>query len=526
MEKEYVLAIDYGTQSVRVSIIDDTGKFIAFEQERYEKPYFSPKPGYCEQYPDYYYECMCKAAKRLTQKNNNILQKCLSISATCFRDTAVYLDENFNVIRPSIIWLDQRLAELKKRVSYIQKIGFALVGMTETVALNRKRTPAIWLQENEPDNWKKVKHYVPLNVYLNYKMLGVLTDDASNMIGHYPINFRKGKWYGKHAFKGSFFNIDPVLMPEISPVGKVIGRITKKCSFETGFPEGLLYITTGNDKSCEALGSGQVDGNSAHISYGTSSSIAMISKKYFEPERFLPSYIASFPGYYSGEVQIYRGYWMLNWFVKEFGQNESLEAQIEKVAPEELLNKKLMDVPPGCNGLILQPYWGPGLSRPLAKGAIIGFFDVHTKYHLYRAIIEGIGFALKEGLDSISKRGKLKPKYLTIAGGGSRSDAICQITSDLFNLPVYKSETCENSSLGCACAQFLALGKYKTLQEVKEKMIRYTKVFTPNVEAAKEYKELYEKVYLKVYPSLLNIYKDLTNIDIKNNKKLDYKSLK
>lgn len=210
---------------------------------------------------------------------------------------------------------------------------------------------------------------------------------------------------------------------------------------------------------------------------------------------------------------------MLTWFVEQFGEHESLEAQIEKVAPEEVLNEKLMSVPPGCDGLILQPYWGPGLSRPLAKGAVIGFYDVHTKFHLYRAIIEGIGFALKEGLESIEKHSHKKVKYLTISGGGSRSDAICQITSDLFNLPVYKSETCENSSLGCACAQFLALGVYKNLDEIKSNMIRYTKVFMPNKEASLEYKELYEKVYLDVYPSLNKLYKTLTEIDVKNNKK-------
>ena len=519
MENKCVIAIDYGTQSVRVSIIDDHGKFLAFEQERYNKPYFSPKPGYCEQDPNFYYDNMCKAAKRLAEKHPDLMRKAVSISSTCFRDTAVYLDKDFNIVRPSIIWLDQRQADLKRKLPWWQSVAFWFVNMTKTVNLNRKRTPAIWLQENEPENWAKIKHYVPLNVYFNYRMLGVLKDSASNMIGHYPLNFRKGKWYKKGALKGELYNIDPDLMPEIAPVGTVIGKITKECSLETGFPEGLQYITTGNDKSCEALGSGQVDSDSAHISYGTSSSIAVISQDYFEPEKFLPSYIASFPGWYSGEVQIYRGYWMLTWFVQQFGQNESIEAQIEKVAPEELLNEKLMDIPPGSDGLILQPYWGPGLSRPLAKGAVIGFFDVHTKFHFYRAIIEGIGFALKEGLDSIEKRSHKKVKYLTIAGGGSRSDAICQITADLFDLPVYKSETFENSSLGCACAQFLALKRYNSLNDVKKNMIRYVKVFTPNKKDVKEYKELYEKVYVKVYPSLLNIYKELTDIDIKNTKK-------
>ena len=197
---------------------------------------------------------------------------------------------------------------------------------------------------------------------------------------------------------------------------------------------------------------------------------------------------------------------------------KNLEATIEKVAPEEIFNEKIMQIRPGCDGLILQPYWGPGLSRPLAKGSIIGFYDVHTKYHIYRSIIEGIGYALKEGLESIERHGKLSVQYLTVSGGGSKSDAICQITSDLFNLPVYKSETYESSSLGCAMAQFVALGIYKDVEEAKDKMVRYVKKFTPNKLAVKEYKDLYNNIYIKVYPSLKNVYKALSDFKEKRDK--------
>ena len=518
MEEQYVISIDYGTQSVRVSVIDQKGKFLAFEQVCYDEPYFSPKPGYCEQDPDYYYNCMCKAAKKLTSEHADLLPKCISISSTCFRDTAAYLDENYNVVRPSIIWLDQRQAELKKPLPFVYLAAFWLIGVTETVKLNRKRTPAVWMQENEPENYKKIKHYLPLNVYFNYRMLGVAKDSASNMTGHYPMNFAKRKWYGKNSIRGCIFGIDPVLMPEIALEGTVIGKITKKCHDETGFPIGLKYITTGNDKSCEALGCGAIDSTCAHVSYGTGSTIAVVSDKYYSPESFLPSYSTCFPNHFTGEVQIYRGYWMLKWFLHEFGDKENLEATIEKVAPEELLNEKIMSIKPGCDGLVLQPYWGPGLSRPLAKGSIIGFYDVHTKYHLYRAIIEGIGFALKEGLESIVKHGKFDIKYLTISGGGSRSDAICQITSDLFDLPVYKSETYESSSLGCAMAQYVALGKYKNVDEAKKNMVRYIKKFTPNRAASNAYKELYKEIYVQIYPSLSKVYKKLTNIKERNNR--------
>lgn len=512
-----VISIDYGTQSVRVSIINDKGEFLGFEQEKYEEPYFSKKPGYCEQDPNYYYEKMCIAAKRLAKKNKELLKKCSSISSTCFRDTCVLLDKDFNVIRPSIIWLDQRQAKLIKKIPFLYDLAFNIVGMGETVNVNRKRTPALWIQENEPENWSKTKYYVPLNTFLNYKLLGKLVDSNSNFIGHFPINFKSGKLYTKNALKGCIYGIDPKLMIEPNKPGEVLGHITEKCHVETGLPEGLQYIATGNDKSCEALGAGAIEEYAAHASFGTASSIAMISSKYFEPVRFLPSYSAAFKGYYSGEVQVYRGCWMLTWFLKQFGQQELNIAEIEKIVPEEILNKKIMDIPPGSNGLVVQPFWGPQLDKPFGKGSIIGFYDVHTKYHVYRSIIEGIGYALKEGLESIQKRSHQKCKYLTIAGGGSKSDAICQITSDIFNLPVYKTSTYETSSLGCAMSQLIALKQFKDIFEAKEAMVKYDKIFYPHEEDSKKYQYLFNNVYKKIYHKLKKTYKYLNNYLQENN---------
>ena len=513
-----VLCIDYGTQSVRVSVISDRGEFLAFEQEKYNPPYFSIKPGYCEQNADYYYDMMCKAAKRLVRKNKNLVNQCSSISSTCFRDTYVLLDKDFKPIRPAIIWLDQRNAKLEKKIPLIYSLAFWIVGMSETVILNRKRTPALWIQENEKDNWAKTRYYAPLNSYLNYRMLGVLGDSASNMIGHAPICFKTGKPYGKNNLKGIIYGINPKMLPKIFSVGQEIGKITENCHVETGFPEGLAYIGTGNDKSCEALGAGAIEPFSAHASFGTSCSISMTSKKYFEPIHFLPSYISAYPGYYNGEVQIYRGAWMLTWFSKEFAKEEVNEAEIEKIAPEELLNQKILDVPPGSNGLVVQPYWGPQLDKPLGKGSMIGFYDdVHTKYHIYRAIIEGLGYALKEGLISIQKRSHQKCKYVTISGGGSKSDAICQITADILNIPVYKPRNYEASSLGCAMSQFISLKVFEGVNDAKKSMIKYDKIFKPNKIDSDKYSYLYKKVYSTIYPQLKKTYSSLSDYLEKNN---------
>ena len=183
------------------------------------------------------------------------------------------------------------------------------------------------------------------------------------------------------------------------------------------------------------------------------------------------------------------------------------ESKIQDMAVEELLNEKLNDIPPGSDGLVLQPYWGPGLRRPLAKGGVIGFSDIHTREHFYRAIIEGIGYALKEGLESIEKSQHHKVKELRISGGGSQSDAICQITADIFNIPVSRVQTYETTSLGEAIATFVAIGEFKDINEAMEAMTHKTMTFYPVPEAAEQYQELYKHVYIRMYPRLKRIYR-------------------
>lgn len=454
---------------------------------------------------------MCKASLRLAEKNEELLKQCESFSITCFRDTAAYLDENYKVVRPSIIWLDQRQARLKEKLPFGYNFLFSLVGMHNTILFNRRRTPAHWLKENEPENWAKIKYYVPLSSYFNKRLINVLGDGPSNMIGHYPINFKKGKWYPSYkALKACIFGIPMDRLPTIYPTGSVIGAVTEQAHLETGLPVGLKFITTGNDKSCEGLGCGAVDETVAHISYGTASTASIVSKKYFEPAKFLPSYVSAYPGWFSGESQVYRGYWMLDWFLKQFGQQETIEAEIEKVVPEQVLNKKLAEIPPGSNGLIVQPYWGASLERPLAKGSIIGFYDVHTKYHIYRAIIEGIAYALKEGLLLMPKRITRRISKISISGGGSRSDAICQITADIFNLPVIKTSTEQSCALGCAMAQFVANKVFKDVNEAEKAMVKISKTFYPNKEAVIKYRYLFNNVYVGMYPELKKSYKNLS----------------
>lgn len=509
MKKEkLVLTIDFGTQSVRTLIINNKGETLAIEKISYDQPYFSHKPGYAEQEPEYYWKKMIIATTRLKERHQDLLEQVSALGVTTFRDSAILLDKDFKPLRPMILWLDQRQAALKKGVGLIKNIAFWITGMTETIILNRKRTPAIWIQENEPEIWAKTKYYINFSTYIMYKITGNLVDSVANQAGHFPINFRKRRWHTDNALK-NIFDIPNRMLCKIKQPGEILGEISKEISEITGIPSGIKLYASGTDKGSETIGTGCIANDIASISYGTASSIEVTNAHYIEPETFLPAYPAPLPGLYQMEVQVYRGYWMVSWFIKEFANNENLEASIVKMATEEILNEKMLEIPPGSEGLVLQPYWGPGLKRPLAKGAIVGFSDYHTRHHVYRAIIEGIAFALLEGLKSIEKKQAKKIKKIRVSGGGSQSDAICQITADIFGIPVERIQTYETASLGTAIATFLSIGEFASKEEAIAEMVHPKKQFVPNEENHAKYEYLYKKAYLKIYPRLSKIYKNI-----------------
>lgn len=502
-----VLTLDFGTQSVRSALVDKKGNIVSIIKKPYDPVYRSPEKGYVEQDADFYWEYAIDVLKNLCEQNKDKLDKIIGATITTFRDTSVQLDKDLKPIRPCILWLDQRLAKASEKIPGIYSFLFNLVGMKDTIVLNRRRTVAHWLKENEPETWKKTYKYVNISTYLVYKLTGQLVDSVSAMTGHYPINFKKREWYKEGAMKGCIFGIPQRMLPELKQPGEVLGIISDEIADLVGLPHNIKLIATGSDKGNETVGLGALDNSVGALSYGTACTIEVSNRKYHEPEPFLPAYAASVPNWYNMEVQIYRGYWMLTWFYKEFASELMDEARIQKMAVEELLNKSLGLIPPGSDGLVLQPYWGPGLRRPLAKGAIIGFSDVHTRNHIYRAIIEGIAYALREGLESIEKSQHHKVKALKISGGGSMSEVICQITADIFGLPVSRVQTYETTTLGAAIATFTALKEFDSVEDAMAAMSHEGKTFLPNPEAHAQYNKLYKKVYLKMFPELKNSYK-------------------
>jgi sugar (pentulose or hexulose) kinase len=226
----------------------------------------------------------------------------------------------------------------------------------------------------------------------------------------------------------------------------------------------------------------------------------------------MPPYPAPIPGHYNPEIEIFRGYWMITWFKNEFAHKEVAIAKQKGIVPEKELDNLLKKAPAGSMGLVVQPYWGPGLKHPAAKGAMIGFGDVHKKEHVYRAVIEGLGYALLDGLHSIEKKSGKTVKKVAVSGGASQSNQICQISADIFNLPLVRGKTSETSGLGAAIVTAKGVNIYPDFQTAIDNMVQYDKLFEPNPENAKIYKELFQNVYQKIYHSLKPVYENIRDI--------------
>ncbi len=513
MRSDYLLTIDNGTQSVRALLFDTDGNLVGKGKKELE-PYFSAHPGWAEQHPEYYWQSL-KAACDALWASVSIDRSCIrGVSVTTQRGTVVNLDKDGNPLRPAIIWLDQRHAEVEGPVKGPWGWLFKLARVEDVVKRFREKSQAIWIKQNQPDIWNRTHKYLLLSGYLNYRLTGEFKDSVGSQVGYIPFDYKRLDWARPSDWRWQVLPLVPEQLPELVAPGKLLGRITPEAAVHTGIPVGLPVLASASDKACEILGSG---GNAPHIacmSYGTTATINTTSAKYVESIKYMPPYPSAIPGAYCTEVMIYRGFWMVSWFKKEFGLREQRLADDRGIAPEMLFDELVNEVPPGSMGLMLQPYWSPGVRDPgpEAKGGIIGFGDVHTRAHIYRAILEGLAYALREGKERIEARTGVKITKLRVAGGGSQSDAAMQLTADIFGLPAERPHTYETSGLGAAIDAAVGLGLHPDFDTAIQRMTRVGRVFYPNPQAQATYGKLYEQVYLKMYQQLQPLYKSIREI--------------
>lgn len=511
MVDKTILAIDCGTQSLRGIIFSSKGEVLERVQIEYE-PYFSEQPGWAEQSPELYWKSLATACQKLKALNMDAFSRIAGVGVTSLRGSMINVDKNGAPLRPTIVWLDQRKANPVFGHKGVLNLGLKALRLEKLFLDIQSEGKCNWIKQNQPEIWEKTHKYLQVSGFLNFKLTGNFTDSVASQIGHVPFNYKKQTWAKKYELTALSFPIEKEKLPQIVVPGEIIGKITSKAAELTGLEKGIPVIACGSDKGCETLGAGVIKENMASLSFGTSATIQTTSEKYFEAIKFMPAYPAPVPGLYNSEVEIFRGFWMITWFKNEFAQKEVEEAKKAGIPAEEVLNLCLENTEPGSMGLIVQPYWAPGLGFPEAKGAMIGFGDVHTKSHIYRAVIEGLGFALFDGMEKIEKKTKIKMETAAVSGGASQSDEICKITADIFNIPMVKGRTHETSGLGAAIVVAKGLGIYSGFNEAVQNMVVVKKVFEPDHNNVKIYKELYSRVYSKMYKALGPLYSQIQQI--------------
>ncbi|MEN8139099.1 MAG: FGGY-family carbohydrate kinase, partial [Bacteroidota bacterium] len=514
MSAKFILSIDIGTQSTRAVLISETGEISDIEKIKIQA-YYSENPGWAEQDPELFWDVAVKAMKAVIGRNGDKAGMIKAVTLTTQRGTVVNLDKDNNVLRPAIIWLDRRQAKAENWIGLVKKVGLWFINMLGAADYAYREAEVNWIKQNQPEIWAKTSKYLLLSGFINFRLTGKFRDSVANQVGYLPFNYKKHRWIKKYTnVRKVMFDVDEEKLPELVKPGEEIGRISKEVAQLTGLNEGIPVIAASADKSAEVLGSGVVDSSTVCLSYGTTATVQSVSEKYVELQPFFPPYPSAIPGKYNTEVMVYRGFWMIDWFKNEFGSKEVEKAKELGVEPEKLLDELICDIPPGAMGLTLQPYWSAGVKNPglEAKGAIIGFGDVHTRKHIYRAIIEGLAYALRNGFEHTKRKTGINPGKIVVSGGGSQSDIIMQITADVFGIPAVRPHTYETSALGAAIDTAVALGWYNSFEEAAKKMTCADKIFHPNKENHDMYDRIYKEVYNKMYDRLKPLYTSIRNI--------------
>ena len=508
----YIFSIDVGTQSIKGVIFDFKGRVVYREKKFYEKPYLSSKPGYSERDPEEYWNDLVSVCKKVLSYGVNP-KDIEAVSVTTQRATTVFLDENFKPLRNAILWLDQRMVENVPTLG-LYEILFKLAGALRAVRFFQKRSSVNWVREHEPEIWEKIKHICFLSTFLNYKLTDAFKDSYASQVGYLPFDFKNKRWEPEGSWKYRAIPVSFDMLPKLVKPSAVLGYITESASNITGLSKGTPVIASASDKACELIGVGACSKYDASLSFGTTATINFNSNKYIEAFRFSPAYPSAIENAFNIEYQIFRGFWLISWFKEQFAKLESKTAESLGVATEELLEERVSSIPAGSEGLILHPFWSQSVinKKQEMKGSIIGFTDRHKMEHVYKSLIEGLMFALKEGKEAIEGKIGIRLKHLFASGGGAKSNLVVSCAADIMNLPVFKPNNVETSSLGAAMLAALGVGKFNSIYEAIDKMKPDGEFIYPNAESARVYDDIFRKVFVTVKGKLSPFYEIVDEI--------------
>ncbi len=475
MEQKYIIGIDVGSQSAKILIYDLEGSIVARGKKKL-LPMHLAEPGIVEHPDDDLWDSLCEAGRLAMEDFQGDPKDIIGIGIGGIRCCRVLLKKDGTLAQPVISWMDARTA-----VPY---------------------------EHTNPE----VAYVTSSTGYLSCRLTGEFKDGIGNAFGEWPVDMKTWNWSEDEEVIRHYQIPKEMLFEAVKP-GEILGYVTSYAAEKTGFPKGLPVVSTTNDKAVEGLGSGLVNEETAVISLGTYITLMIQGKELPADPKALWAIISSVPGMYLYESYgIRRGMWTVSWFRDLFGEGLVKEAAAQGLSPEELLNKKAEKVPAGSDGLMTVLDWLANPWEPYKSGIMIGFKAHMNEAFMYRSILEGIAYTMKNNSDAMCSELGKPLKEIVISGGGSNSDLFMQIFADIFNLPAKRNVMNESASLGAAINTAVALGIYQDYETAVGKMVKVRDVFYPKIENAELYKKLNERAYKNMSQYTDEVLKEVYNV--------------
>lgn len=488
-----VLGIDTSTTATKAVLVDGAGRVRGLATASYD--YSTPEPLWSEQDPGLWWQGMIEAVRQVLAETGVSGGEIEAIGLTGQMHGSVLLDAEGEVVRPALLWNDQRTEaecdEIRRRLGRDR-----LIEITGNDALTGFTAPKLmWVQGHEPDNWARTRHVLLPKDYVRFRLSDVLAVDVADGSGTILFDLRRRTWSPEVL---DALDLDPSLFPPTYEGPETTSRVTAEAAAATGLAEGTPIVAGGGDQSANAVGVGAVSPGVVALSLGTSGVVfAATDRPVIEPDGRVHSFCHAVPGRWHMMGVMLSAAGSLRWFRDALAPGRSFEDLVKGAA----------EVEPGCDGLLFLPYLTGERTPhpdPLARGAFVGLTVRHDLRHMTRAVLEGVAFGLKDGLDLMLAAGVPPPDQIRVSGGGTRSALWRQILADVLDTGIATVPTEEGAAYGAALLAATGVGWFDTVDDAA-RVVEIEPSASPSG-SVDLYREAHER-YRDLYPALKSTFR-------------------
>ncbi len=507
----YLLGIDIGTSGTKTLLFNSYNrKVVASSSSEYAL--YQPHIGWAEQQPDDWWRATVTTIKDVIDKSGINGESIKGIGLTGQMHGMVLLDKQGKVLRPSIIWCDQRTSEECEEIT--SKVGKdELINITANPSMtNFTATKVLWIKKHQPEIFERVHKILLPKDFIRFKLTGEFATEVSDASGTQFLDVPNRKWS-----KTILERLDIPLewMPNLYESQEISGYVTSEVAKLTGLKEGTPVVGGAGDQAAGAIGNGIVKPGIVSSTIGTSGVVfAYTDELSIDPKGRVHTFCHAMPNAWHVMGVTQGAGLSLQWFRDNFAGAEKDLANFLGIDPYELMTKQAEKSNPGCNGLIYLPYLmgerSPHLD-PYARGVFFGISAKHTRNDMIRSVMEGVAYSLRDSLEIIAEMG-IDISHIRASGGGARSSLWRQIQGDIFKTPIHTISIEEGPAFGAALLAGVGIGIYNDVPQACEAVINIEDTIEPIQENVIIYDKYYE-IYKDLYRSLKDHYIQIAKIE-------------